>query len=119
MTSAVFIVLALGLLICAFIFKKMWLAFGASGGWLLFGLSMYTASTTPWDIFYGGFWFGLMLALMCGLFGMGMREKSEPPKRMTEEERQKAQGYGRPEKRKTRTRDSGEDSDFARTGRIK
>ena len=73
-----FIILALGLMITAYVFRKMFIAFGAGAAWLLLGLySLGSLSESTWDVYYGVFFFSLGLMIASIVEAMALREKPE------------------------------------------
>jgi hypothetical protein len=70
-TLIAFLLLALGLTIPAFIWRKALLAFAGSGAWIIFAVYCYTKSTAPatgvWDVYYAVFFLGCGLTLVSAL----------------------------------------------------
>lgn len=77
------IVLALGLMIVGYAWKRQALVFGAVGGWMVLGVYSYTLSTAVWDIYFTLFFFCMGLVIVSALEAMYLREKPpEPPRDM-------------------------------------
>jgi hypothetical protein len=82
-TLIALILLALGLMIVGYVFKRQAFAFGAVGGWLLIGVYSYTRSVAVWDIYFTLFFFCMGLVIVSALEAMYLREKPpEPPRDM-------------------------------------
>jgi len=71
------IILAVGLMVGAYHFRKPALSLGAVAGWLLIALFGFTQSAITWDIYYGLGWFSIGLAIVSALEALGIREKPE------------------------------------------
>lgn len=74
--------MALTLLIMAYAFKRQYLAFASTGGWLLLGAYAYTLSTGA-DVLYILFWISMGLVLVSAIEAMLLREKKEPEEAMS------------------------------------
>ncbi|KKN41644.1 hypothetical protein LCGC14_0721190 [marine sediment metagenome] len=72
--------MALGMTALGATLKQGILWWGATGGWLLFGLYNYTLSAGPWDIFYGTFFISMAMvmgtALSAARVGKGDKDDS-------------------------------------------
>jgi len=72
-----FIVLAIGLMIACYAFKKPVLGFAAAGGWLFLGIYSYTLATDGKGIYWSLFFFCMGLMIVSIFEAMGKRGKVE------------------------------------------
>lgn len=122
----VILVLALGLLLMAYIFKRPSLAFASLIAWIVLAVETYTLSTGAWDIYYGLFWLCILMIVISGLEGWTLRPKNkdETPEEKYWESDNKWDDYWK----RTQSRQNRYDirkrprptkqSDFAKTGKM-
>lgn len=76
-TFIAFIVLAVGLMIACYAFKKMVLGFGAAGGWLLLGFYSYTIYLEEGVFYWWVAFFAWGMVIVSTFEAMGARGKKE------------------------------------------
>lgn len=119
------IFMAVALMATGYMFKRPALALGSSGAWLVMALVSYTISTALWDVFYGLFWFGILMIVVSGFEAFYVKEKPEPEEIIRQgweefaskmEERRDSIDRVR-SLRRVRPRRRNRDSDYAKTGK--
>ncbi len=68
-------ILALGLTIAAYYFKKQVLAFAAAGLWFFYGFYNYQMSASEWDLNYGIFFFSMFMGIASIVEVMFIRQR--------------------------------------------
>lgn len=76
-TLLAFIILALGMMIAAFVIKRKVLAFASTGTWMVLAAYSYNRVVTEWDIYYALFFLCGGLALVSAFEPFIMRERKE------------------------------------------
>lgn len=76
----ILIFLALGLMAASLWLKRGPLALAAIIPWLLVSLTAYSMSTGGWDVYYGLFWMGFGLDLLCIVEAVLIKPKPEDAK---------------------------------------
>lgn len=79
MLLAITIVMALGLMVLAYQYKRPAMALGGSGAWLVAAVTAYIASAALWDAYYGMFWFCVLMIVVAAFEALYCKEKKSEP----------------------------------------
>jgi hypothetical protein len=83
LTALIF--MAVGLMVAGYVFKRPALPLGSAGAWLITGLVSYGLSAGGWDVYYGFFWFCIVLVIVAAFEAFYAREKQSPPEEPKED----------------------------------
>jgi len=71
------ILMALGLMVAAYTFRRPAVAFGSCGVWVILAVFSYGFSISLWDPFYILFWISIALVIISAMEGVVLRPKKE------------------------------------------